>query len=174
MRESNGTSVWKLRVERLVAGRESRVAFAAAVAILVGCAALAFGVRAHSTRRGSPLSEAERARPLASLPSSPSPSITARPSQTLEGVLVTLRPQGFEPSAITRPEGRFVLAINNRSGLREISVTLDREFGPRLRTIPMARKRRLFGEGIELPPGRYVLTEASHPKWVCNITVTPR
>lgn len=172
--ESNGTSVWKLRLERFVVGRESRVVFVAAVAILVGCAALGFGARANGTRRESALAEAERARGLASLPPSPSSSTTPGTSQALEGALVTLRPQGFEPSSITRPEGRFVLAINNRSGLREISVNLDRESGPRLRNIQMARAKRLWGEGIELPPGRYVLTEASHPKWICNITVTPK
>jgi hypothetical protein len=172
--DSNGTSEWKLRLERFVAGRKSRVVFVAAVAILAGCAALALGARANGTRRESANAEAERARSLASQPPSPSSSTTLVRSQALEGALVTLHPQGFEPSSITRPQGRFVLAINNRSGLREISVSLDRESGPRLRTIPMARAKRLWGEGIELPPGRYVLTEASHPKWICNITVTPK
>lgn len=175
MVESNETSEWKLWVERLVASRGSRVAFAAAVAVLVGCAAFAFGARAHSARGELYRAAVERIKTLAAIPSLPASSVTSiQPqAQLSEGVVLTLLPQGFQPSAVTRTEGRVVLGINNRSGLRTVSLNLDHETGARLRTVAMAQ-RRLWAEGIELPPGRYALTEASHPSWVCILTVTKR
>lgn len=171
----NPRTFWDSIIEPVVA-RKARIAFAAFLAVLLGCGAFAFGVRAYSARRELYLAGAERAKSLAAIPSPSAPPAAPSQSQAQlsDGIVLTLRPQGFEPSAVTRPAGRMVLVINNRSGLRAVSLNLDQEAGARLRTVSMARARRLWGEAVELAPGNYVLTEASHPSWVCNLTVTKR
>ncbi len=92
----------------------------------------------------------------------------------LEAELVVIRPGGFEPATITRPVGRFVLVVHNRSGSREIAVRLDRERGDRLREIRFPSKKLKWSDELNLPPGRYVLTGPNNPGWSCVITITPK
>lgn len=94
------------------------------------------------------------------------------PAKRVEAELITVRRDGFEPKEITRPAGQFLLAIDNRSGLEVVTVRLDRQAGARLRDIPVNWKERDWRDLLDLTPGRYVLTEATHPGWVCNITIT--
>ena len=112
-------------------------------------------------------------------------AITANPqdTQAVQGTpandrltveLITLRPFGFEPAEISRPQGRFLLAINNRTGLQEIDLQLNHETGNRLRQMRKPKGRHDWRELLDLPPGRYILTEANHKNWVCKITITPR
>lgn len=92
----------------------------------------------------------------------------------VETEVLTIRPTGFEPSELTRPQGRFLLAVNNRSGLAEVNLRLDRVAGNRLREVRVPRNKLDWREFVELPPGRYLLTEAGQPNWVCSITITAR
>jgi hypothetical protein len=92
----------------------------------------------------------------------------------IEAEIVTIRPIGFEPSAITRPRGEFLLVINNRSGLKEINWRLAREAGGNLREVRIYDGKSRSGNFEDLPPGRYVLTEANHPDWICRLTITSR
>ncbi|MEK6300443.1 MAG: hypothetical protein AABO41_06945 [Acidobacteriota bacterium] len=161
--------------EMIIDGGKVRIAVAAFVAVLLAFGAFACGVRAYSARRELNLAEAERARTLASIPSPPAP-VNPRhsESQISEGIFLTLQPQGFYPSEVTRPAGGMPLLINNRSGLKAISLNLDQQTGARLRTVALPRARRIWVERVDLQPGRYLLTEASHPGWVCTIIVTKR
>src|SRR4029453_1202701 len=43
--------------------------------------------------------------------------------------LFTVRRYGFEPAQITRPKGRFIIAVDNRSGVEEIVLQLHRVVG---------------------------------------------
>jgi hypothetical protein len=95
-------------------------------------------------------------------------------NDVIEAEIVTIRPTGFEPAAITRPQGEFLLVINNRSGLEEVTWRLDREAGGNLREVKIHDGKLRSGNFEDLPPGRYVLTEANHPDWICHITVTSR
>jgi hypothetical protein len=54
------------------------------------------------------------------------------PQAPFQAELITTTPAGFEPTEITRPHGRFLLAIDNRSGLeeRDVETGLD-YFGAR-------------------------------------------
>ncbi len=92
----------------------------------------------------------------------------------IETELVTIRRHGFEPQEITRPADPFVLAVENRSGLEEVTLRLDRVAGNRLKEVNVPRKKLNWRDAFDLPPGRYVLTEANHPDWVCNITITAK
>jgi hypothetical protein len=87
-------------------------------------------------------------------------------------VRVTIKPTGFDPSEVTIPQGRFILAIDNRTGLRELTFRLDREGAGRLREVRMPRERTSYREVIDPQPGAYILTEADHTDWVCRINVS--
>jgi hypothetical protein len=91
----------------------------------------------------------------------------------LESELITIGSGGFEPSAIRRPTGRFFLAIENRSGLDSVTLRIDRAAGNRLKEVAVSGGQLDWVDVVDLIPGDYVVTEADHPNWVCNITVTP-
>jgi hypothetical protein len=98
----------------------------------------------------------------------------SRPIANFESELITITPHGFEPREITRPEGRFLLMVDNRSGVAATSLALRSEAGQRTREMRIPREEPNWSEAVELPPGRYVLTEADHPRWLCRITITAR
>lgn len=99
--------------------------------------------------------------------------IQTQPPQ-LETELVTITPAGFEPAEITRAQGRFMLAVDNRSGLDEVDLYLERETGGRV-NVALSRKGKLaWRETIDFPPGRYVLRAANDESWRCSIAITPR
>jgi hypothetical protein len=91
-----------------------------------------------------------------------------------EAILITLQPYGFEPSEVTLKAGPLLLAVDNRSGLDEPIFRVDRVAGGRLHEVRMAKGKLAWRQLVDLPPGDYVLTEAAHPDWVCQITITPR
>jgi hypothetical protein len=175
MRKAISTSFWRV-VHFLAAEHKARVGLAVIIASLLGYIALAFSARAYGGHTAAPVTEPEATAAFdAVLPALP--ITNAEPVQTqqfIEGFVVTLHPQGFQPDAITRKQGRLAVIVINKSGLRDISVNLDREAGGRLVATPVSREKRLWGDAIELPPGRYLLTEASHPKWVCKITISAK
>lgn len=86
--------------------------------------------------------------------------------------LITITPRGFEPSQISRPAGRVMLVINNKSELAETVLRVIREDGTRLREVRLPMNRRSWREAVNLPAGRYRITEANHPIWVCQIELT--
>ena len=93
-------------------------------------------------------------------------------NQRIEAEIITIRPTGFEPTAITRPKGPFFLEVEDRSGLREVDVQLSVERGDRVFLVKAPRERADWNRLADLPPGRYVLTEVNHPDWSCMITIT--
>lgn len=100
-------------------------------------------------------------------------SQNARPKPTpLRVELITITPRGFEPAEITRSKGIFLLAVDNRSGLDEVTLRHDRVAGNRLHETRVPRKELDWSEVFDLNPGQYVLTEANHPQWACRFTIT--
>jgi len=94
-----------------------------------------------------------------------------RPQTPLQAELVTITPTGFEPAEITRPQGPFLFAIDNRSGLDEVDLYLERETGGRVNGA-LGRKGRLaWREAIDLPPGTYFLRATNDESWRCRITL---
>ena len=86
---------------------------------------------------------------------------------------ITIHPNGFDPEEITRPAGEVMIAIDNRSGLEEVRLRLDREGGERLVDESVSRRKLDWRKRVNLTPGQYRLTEANHPDWQCLITITP-
>ena len=93
--------------------------------------------------------------------------------ERLEAELVVVGPNGFEPAEITRPAGQFLLIVDNRSGLEQVQVRVERVTGrERLHDVGLSKEEFTWNTLLRLPPGDYVLTEASHPDWVCRLTLT--
>ena len=104
----------------------------------------------------------------------PASAATLQTQSRLEAERITLRPTGFEPAEITRPAGRFLLAVNDRSGEESITLLIVR--GPsdlvseaRIRERPRKHEWR---QVVNLPAGRYELRAAGHSEWRCQITLT--
>ncbi len=123
--------------------------------------------RPHSGLNARPENSASLATPL-------STNEAQDDSETIEAEIITIRSTGFEPTTITRDKGKFLLVVHNRSGLREVVLRLDREAGGRLHDVRVPREKLDWKTLVDLHPGRYVLTEANHADWVCQITITPQ
>jgi hypothetical protein len=129
---------------------------------------LAFTPRARNwgfSERPSVVDPIENSRSAGAAPAAP-------PPESVEAVVLTLHPKGFEPDSIARAAGRFILGVSNRSGVGQISLRLDRENGVSLFNAQISRNKPQWGEVFDLSPGTYLFREASHPKWVCRVTIT--
>jgi hypothetical protein len=93
---------------------------------------------------------------------------------SLDAQRITLRPTGFEPAEVMRPAGRFLLAINDRSGRPDTVFILMRETGERLKEMRLREtpRKNEWREVVNLPPGRYVLLDAADREHVCHILLT--
>jgi hypothetical protein len=158
-------------LHRRLAGR-SPVRFG--VVVLVFLIVLGVGARGRfykmSAPEGHKTVEDSRAQSAAA---ALEPSVRAQAAQTrIEVERLNLRQSGFQPDAITRPPGRFLLVVNNITGEDEDwTLKLDREAGGALPRAKLPRDKRRWRDLVDLPPGRYLLTEANHPEWVCRITI---
>ena len=94
--------------------------------------------------------------------------------ERVEVELITLRRNGFEPSEIRRPQGSFVLGVDNRSGIEGVELRLERLAGGRLPALQTRARKLSWRELVDLPAGEYVLKEANHPEWACAISISAR
>jgi hypothetical protein len=95
-------------------------------------------------------------------------------SQRIDPVLITLLPTGFEPKEVMRPKGLFLLVVDNRSNNSDVLLRLDHESGRREYEERVKDGKIDWRKPFDLHPGRYSLTEANHPNWVCHITIAER
>jgi hypothetical protein len=113
--------------------------------------------------------------PVPAHPKAPLPErnlVLAADAQQLPMQLITIRPTGFDPAEISLRAEPFRLAIDNKSGLDEVTLRLSREGGSLVREKRLPPGQLKWREKINLPPGEYLLTEATHPDWHCRIIVT--
>jgi len=98
-------------------------------------------------------------------------------AKSMQVELFTLHRYGFEPPEITRPKGQFIIAVNNHSGIEEVTLQLHRvtekDKLEKIAEKQVPSKQLYWMQQIDLLPGRYALVEASHEKWVSFITITP-
>jgi uncharacterized cupredoxin-like copper-binding protein len=97
-----------------------------------------------------------------------------QPPNMLETQRITLTPMGFEPAEVTRPAGRFLLAIKDRSGQGDSRFVLRRSTGEQLREFRVAGtpRKHEWREVVNLPPGRYLLSDGDNPEHVCHLLLT--
>ncbi len=93
--------------------------------------------------------------------------------ERIETELLTLQSTGFEPNEIQRPQGAFILGVDNRTGVETIELRLVRTNGQQLKALEAPRRKISWREVVDLAPGQYVLSEANHPDWTCTVTILP-
>jgi len=87
-------------------------------------------------------------------------------------ISLRLTRNGFEPAQLTVPAGEYSFAINNRTERRSLQLSLDRQNGPRLKQVKMDLEKLNWHGRAMLTPGRYIVSAAEDPRWLCEITVT--
>lgn len=80
-----------------------------------------------------------------------------------DSVLLTITPRGFDLKEITVPAVPFFLLVENRSGLSNISLSLQRDGGALIKNARVEHEELDWTELLDLAPGNYVISEASHP-----------
>jgi hypothetical protein len=109
-------------------------------------------------------------------PVSPGQNGTPRQNNPIEFEVVTITRFGFEPPSITRPKGRFILSVENRSRLNasaRLGTEVNGALDSALKTIPLPHDHPDFHDVFDLVPGSYILVEDAHPAWKCKITIKP-
>jgi hypothetical protein len=105
----------------------------------------------------------------------PTNSVLTSSGTRLQTLVVMLTSNGFQPAEIEHSKDKFFLAVLNRSEIPGVRLVLDREVGNgHLKEVNIDTQKRRWADVLDLPPGRYVLSEASHPNWLCQITITPQ
>ena len=92
----------------------------------------------------------------------------------LETELITLQAAGFEPNEIKRPQGAFILGVDNRAGVEAVELQFMRADGQRLNALQTPKRKVSWREVVDLAPGQYLLSVANRPEWTCNVTILPR
>lgn len=130
--------------------------------------AVASGVNAYNWL--TPLSNVR----AATAPGDPLPAARqgGNPGESLETVLITIRPEGFEPAELARGGGQVLLVIENRSGIEELNLQLSTQAGERLREIHFSNSLLDWRNVENLAPGQYLITGAGHPDWRCLIAIS--
>jgi hypothetical protein len=101
----------------------------------------------------------------------PAAAQEGNPAERPDVELITIGPAGFEPAEISRADGQFLLAVENRSGLEDLELHVSKRHGERLRETRFSGRLLDWRGVLSLPPGEYVITEANHPDWRCRITI---
>lgn len=150
----------------IVFGRRIRLALL--VVAIVGLTSFVIGARARLTNHI--LGKASG--PAQNTPASTAPSM---PSATrITSHILTLGPRGFDPPEVSWPKGKFLLIIDNRSNVSDLTMRLDREAGGRVKEIKFKMRKERSAGVVDLIPGNYLLTEANHPGWICRMSITPQ
>ena len=106
--------------------------------------------------------------------SAPGAGVTRhRPQESEEVLQLVIGDGGFEPAQVTRRAGKFLLTADDRRGDKSqaLKLKLSRDGGEQLRDIEVPTGVVDWAEELDLPEGRYVLTEVSHPEWSCRIVL---
>jgi|GEM_PF-2057402 hypothetical protein len=91
----------------------------------------------------------------------------------IEDVSLMLKADGFAPAEVRTHGKKFLLSLDNRTDLQQLTLRMARSDGLRIREI------RVPGGGggdwselFELQPGTYTFSEVDHPNWICTIVIT--
>src|SRR5882724_5253501 len=142
------------------------------VTLLIGCTVVVLAVRAHDSETHKPPSAAEKPEPVGIASPARLASVPLNDVIRVENVILTRL--GFEPNSIVRSQAEFMLFVENRSEVGDVDLRLDRVAGNRVHQQDVPKERPDWGDLFKLEPGDYILTEANHPTFTCNIRITAR
>ncbi len=95
--------------------------------------------------------------------------ITTSAQQGRDEVRIELTSNGFAPSEVQRAPGTFAIAVENNALSGEYRLKLKAEDGTVLNEFQVQKGSSAWT--VSLQTGRYTLTEANHPQWICSITL---
>jgi hypothetical protein len=86
-------------------------------------------------------------------------------------ISLELRSDGFHPQERNTQARRFLLSVDNRSGVSDLILRLSKADGTQIREMRVSGTGGDWTERFDLPSGRYSLTEVNHSSWVCLLIV---
>lgn len=86
-----------------------------------------------------------------------------------KALLIAVQPDGFEPAEMDVEEGRYLLVVQNRSGLSDIVVRLEAQDGKKVQEGHTQRQQ--WRKRFDLKKGTYRLTVENYPEWSCVLHV---
>lgn len=88
---------------------------------------------------------------------------------------IYLLPEGFAPGALEVPAGPVLLSIKKRVGVMNVDLELRAEGRDDvIWRAAMPEQVSRWSEIVRLRPGKYTLSAAGRPEWVCRIAAEPR
>ncbi len=91
----------------------------------------------------------------------------ARGSQ--DELQIQLSNEGFNPSEVQHAAGTFAIAVENSNIEGDYTLRLKAADGTVVKEVQVQKGSTAWT--VTLAAGVYTLTEASHPQWLCRITV---
>jgi len=90
----------------------------------------------------------------------------------IEELSLTLTSSGFTPAEL-KPHGKkFLLSLDNRTDVQELTLRMARNGGAQIREIRVpGGSGGDWSELFELQPGNYTFSEVNHPNWTCKIVI---
>jgi hypothetical protein len=82
---------------------------------------------------------------------------------------IELTSNGFTPSDVQHPPGRFAIAIENATLSAEYTLQLKAEDGTVLHEFQVHKGSSAWT--VDLQTGTYSLIETAHPQWWCRIAI---
>jgi hypothetical protein len=89
--------------------------------------------------------------------------------QGRDEVRIELTTNGFAPSEVQHAPGTFAIAIENNALSGEYRLKLKADDGTVLNEFHVQKGSSAWT--VSLQTGRYTLTEASHPQWICSLVI---
>ncbi|HET6975523.1 MAG TPA: hypothetical protein VFI24_04320 [Pyrinomonadaceae bacterium] len=86
-------------------------------------------------------------------------------------VSLILTSEGFNPVEVRPPAHRFLLSIDNRSGVSELVFRLNRADGTQVKELHVSGAAGDWNETLDLTAGTYTLSEPNHSNWLCTIII---
>lgn len=84
-------------------------------------------------------------------------------------LLIQLTANGFVPGEVQHAAGTFEINVENSTMSGEYTLMLKSEDGAVLKELKIQKGSAAWT--VTLQAGQYTLVEASHPQWLCQITV---
>ena len=95
--------------------------------------------------------------------------VTADSQDGRDEVRLELSSNGFAPAEFQHGPGTFAIAVENKILSGEYTLKLKAEDGTVLNEFQIQKGSSAWT--VNLPTGRYELTEVNHPQWTCRIVV---
>lgn len=96
-------------------------------------------------------------------------AVQAAPLSYQDELQLELGANGFTPAEVQRAAGTVAIAVENSAIAGEYTLQLKAQDGTVIKEVQVQKGSAAWT--VTLSAGEYTLTEASHPQWLCRITV---